>query len=152
MKYTIPFILLLISCSNFAADNLPPANQKQKKSQLIKLVRVAVPVCTVLATIGTYAYIKHQQIPDLNSISVIMTSEQNIKLTIDSKTDCLSVLRKIAQETKPFPLTSVPELNICYKKYFYSFNNTSQYVGRGKNIQEIIQEKRSNIFELFFAI
>ncbi|HZW60788.1 MAG TPA: hypothetical protein VFF04_01040 [Candidatus Babeliales bacterium] len=153
MRNILLFLVLFTSSSStFATDTIDQANQKEKKqSHLTRLVKVAVPVCTALAALTTYAYIKHQKIPDLNSVSVVVQPGLTMNFNISASTDCGTIIEQIKQKVY-FRPNCAPGLEICYKTNFLSLNTAKRYVFSSDNMQETIKYYRSNVFQLFVAI
>lgn len=148
MKHIVSLLFLISSCINFAADKLESAKSEQKKNRIHKLLKVAVPV--VGAAIGL-AYLKHQQMPDMNSIYVHMPLKVNpIPVPIENRANYLTVCNYLKNRLESkgisYDFTNA-YLEIGYRKHFYSLFRTFSRIYMD-NIQKIITDRRSNDFWL----
>lgn len=149
MKYTLSLVFLISSCINFAADTTETVKTEQKQSNSSKLLKVAIPVVAATVGVGILAYIKHQQIPDLNSIHVhtakeIIAYHSNYDINGAKISNILISLQRDA---------GIPDnqasVKISYRKYFYSLFRTFQTVQPNENVGALIKQYRSNNFWVF---
>src|SRR2546427_11847529 len=117
MKYIASMLFLISCCTNFAADT-QQVKQEQKQNRMHKLLKVAVPVVAATVGVGVLAYIKHQQIPDLNSINVHTKDRGIISLPINGDSTFVDLWHPLSHSYGMN--TKDKKFMIGFRKYFYS--------------------------------